>query len=267
MKEPYYHLEYSSGNCLFRLYLNDLLIVDNLQGQLSLAGNILLNPFIFNSGTQELRIELLPKENEKTLSESAYVEFYLYKSDQSTKFDTMVDVLPRNTKVICPVAEVSVPVYTITLPFVVDVNYILPDYRTKGIDLNDIDNLESKVKDFYINIYQLALEKNAFELYELMKNSFLRSNTTMYENDLAKSSNIKIFEKVIKQLPVGNNIYRLQDLDLANIRIYGSNRVIDIRRHDGNTVLFYKKDEKDLSGISLDIRLYYNKETHQLEIL
>lgn len=62
MKEPFYHLDYTSGECLFRIYLNEILILDNIDGQISLAGNLLLNNFIYKAGEQNLRIEILPKK-------------------------------------------------------------------------------------------------------------------------------------------------------------------------------------------------------------
>ena len=62
MKEPFYYLDYTSGECLFKIYLNEVLIVDNIQGQKSPAGNLLLNTFIYKSGLQNIRFEVFSKK-------------------------------------------------------------------------------------------------------------------------------------------------------------------------------------------------------------
>lgn len=167
MKEPFYHLDYTSGECLFRIYLNEILILDNIDGQISLAGNLLLNNFIYKAGEQNLLIEILPKKNESLLNKDSFVEVYLYASDQSTGFKEKIDIIGKGTRLpkelLLSDNKIAKPPVNWHINFNTNVPYNLIPFWQQGILLNKNKDFENRIKAFYLQIYQLAKEGIYFE--------------------------------------------------------------------------------------------------------
>lgn len=258
MKEPFYHLDYTSSECLFRIYLNEILILDNIDGQISLAGNLLLNNYIYKAGEQNLRIEILPQKNESLLNKDSFVEIYLYASDQSTGFKEKIEIIGKGTKLpeelLLSDNEIAKSPINWYINFNANVPYNLTPIWQQGINLNKNRDLENRIKAFYFQVYQLAKEGNAVKLYDILKSSFERTQTVMFEK--SNSNTIAIFEKLIKRQPIGGHIYQLQNIEDTTLRIYAKDKIADIIRKDGNPILFFKKDKKDETGASLEIRVF-----------
>lgn len=261
MKEPFYHLDYTSGECLFRIYLNEILILDNIDGQISLAGNLLLNNFIYKAGEQNLLIEILPKKNESLLNKDSFVEVYLYASDQSTGFKEKIDIIGKGTRLpkelLLSDNKIAKPPVNWHINFNTNVPYNLIPFWQQGILLNKNKDFENRIKAFYLQIYQLAKEGNGVKLYDILKSSFERTQTVMFDKN--NSNTIAIFEKLIKKQPIGGKVYQLQDMEDTIIRVYGKDKIADVIRKDGNPVLFFKKNKEDQTGASLEIRVFIDK--------
>lgn len=103
----------------------------------------------------------------------------------------------------------------------------------------------------------MVKEGNAVKLYDILKSSFERTQTVMFEKN--NSNTIAIFEKLIKKQPIGGKVYQLQDMEDTIIRVYGKDKIADVIRKDGNPVLFFKKNKEDQTGASLEIRVFIDK--------
>lgn len=260
MKEPFYHLDYTSGECLFKIFLNEVLIVDNIDGVKSPAGNFLLNTYIYNAGKQNIRFEIYPKKDQSTFSDNAFVEIYLYGADQSNGFQNKIDIIPRQTKTPPTLfkneGKIISPPVSWNVEFEAKNPYKIEKNWSDGKVISVIPDYEKLVVAVFTEIYQLVKERNAVKLYELMKESFNRTDIALFENEKSKSNTVKIFEQLIKQQTIAGNIYRLQELDFGKVRVYGDRKIADVLRPDGNPILFFKRDPNDQTGVSIDIKLY-----------
>ncbi|MGV0922980.1 hypothetical protein [Empedobacter tilapiae] len=268
MKEPFYHLDYTSGSCLFKLYINEILIVDNLQEQKSLAGNVLLNQFIYDEGIQIVRFELFPQEGNEILNENSFIEIYLYVSDQTTGFSNTIDILSRGTKLphnLLYNEGKLLNTSTWIIDFEAKVPYSLEKKWNEAKEFNLDQNKIEEIKGVYTEIYQLAQEGNAVELYEILEDSFHRTSITMYEKE--RNNVVQVFENLIKKKPIGDSIYKLEKLEFGNVRIYGNGKVVDVLRPDGKPILLFKKKEEDENGATLEVRLYQSKEDSKYKII
>ena len=274
MKEPFYHLDYTSGECSFKIFLNEILVIDNLDGVKSPAGNFLLNSYIYGAGKQNIRFEVYPKKGQSEFNENCFIEIYLYGADQSKGFEDKIDIIPRQTKMPSNLLKndsgvLLPPPVSWNVQFDAENPYSIDKNWSKGRKITSIPEYEKKVIATFTEIYQLAKERNAVQLYELMKESFNRTNVALFETEKGKSDTVKLFEQLIKHQPIGGNVYQLQDLDLGKVRVYGDGKVADVLRPDGNTILFFKKDKDEQTGVSIDIKLYSDEKMNdnQFKIL
>ncbi|MFV0345698.1 MAG: hypothetical protein ACK5IQ_05555 [Bacteroidales bacterium] len=263
MKEPFYHLDYASGECLFKLYLNEILLLDNIEGKRSLAGNILLNPFICKSGSQKLRFELFPKEGDSLLNTNTFIEIYLYVVDQASGFKDREELTPRGTRL--PMStlvndnkQLIPPPISWNTEFEANVPYSIDESWNNGYNIMDIPEYENKVKAFYKDLYQLVQLGEVVKIKELMVDCFQRTNTTLFEEE--ENDTYTIFENLIKQRPVAGIIYKIQDLEFGSIRVYKEQMVVDALRRDGSPMLLFKENVHDSIGVSIDIRLFCPKD-------
>ena len=218
MKEPFYYLDYTSGECLFKIYLNEVLIVDNIQGQKSPAGNLLLNTFIYKSGLQNIRFEVFSKKGEPALNDNSFIEVYLYKADQATGFDKKVDIIARGTKLphelLFNDGKLLIPPISWIINFEAEVTYSLEKHWDKVKDISSISNYKDLVIAAYTEIYQLVKEGNSVKLFELMKGSFNRTNTTLFENEKGENYTLQMFENLLKRQEIAGGIYQYKTLIL-----------------------------------------------------
>lgn len=272
MKEPFYHLDYTSGECLFKIFLNEILIIDNLEGLKSPAGNMLLNTYLYNKGEQNIRFEVYPKKGQSNFNDNSFIEIYLYVADQSKQFQDKEDIIPRGTKLPSSLLKnedkFATPPISWIVNFEADLPYSLERNWEKGQNILNINDYENLVVGSFTEIYQLAKEGNAVKLYDLMKENFHRTTVTYYEKVNGAENTVRIFEQLIKKQSIGGHIYHLQDLDFGKVRVYGNNKIADILRPDGNTILFFKKDKNDESGVSIDLKLFIPQgEVNLLKVL
>ncbi len=268
MIEPFYHLNYTSGECLFKLYLNEIVIIDNISGVSDKAGSCLLNFYIFNSGTQSLQFEIFPKKGSINFNINTFIEISLYRSDQTNNFLEKEYLIKKNT--ISPPnlffeKEFNTPPVFWNLEFNAEVPYNNSLKWLESREIKEIPNFENKIKKTYSQIYQTVLEENVTGLYEMFKANMLRIKTCLYENNKEEANNFQIMENLIKQKPIAGKIYKLQPFEAKILRIYGTGKITDMLREDGSPILFFKQKPKDVTGATIDVRLFsYDKEIFEI---
>ncbi|SDD17916.1 hypothetical protein [Niabella drilacis] len=262
MKEPFYHLTYAGSDCTFKIYLNGILLVDNIDGVPDNAGTQLLNLFIAKKGKQLLNVELLPNKGTAVVPATAYVEIGLYAADQANDFKEKTYLIKEGTKTppqLLLVNNVPVPKANWVVEFDAAVPYVAEAFWKNDTDISKLDQYQERIIAAYVQLYETVKEGNAFRLFESLHRSFTRINTSLYETEKGNQDNQRIIEDLIKRRPVGNRVFALQEVDFKSckVRLYDDRRVADVLRSDGNPVLFFKAKETDTSGAAIDVRLTY----------
>ncbi len=259
MKKPYYIIKFSAVECRFEIRVNDnLVMIMNVEnGQVS--SQVPINNAISESGVTEISVSIVPVIGSLQFSEETKFEYNCNLYDIENGFNFIKSFESYESPNVTQNRPLSA--FANTQKLEVNVNYRLNDLWENGENLKDIDDVDIKLRNAYLEIADLIKNKkfNVFE--DRIKNREQNIATSMYLSSVDSKARIR---SLIQDFENGFDV-----VNLANdaIVVYSANsKKASLRRPTGEPALCFQKDDPK-EFLMLDIEFYFNKETNRFEII
>jgi len=259
MIEPYYMIDFSASACMFEIRVNDTpLITMNIEGQA--ATKIPINQAISKSGKQEITIKMLPLLGKSSLSSVAQLNCTIQLYEVFNNYFTFNKQLEgyESPKID---EEKVVPLLINTTTFDAKIPYQLRDHWKSGQDLNNIDDLDLKLRKAYLLLGKI-INEDKYDLFsKKMANREFNMATSMYLSDKASKSRLN---GLITDFKNGFNVMSLSENAIVILSAYGKKAAL--KKPNGEPALsFINKVSKE--ELMLDVEFYLPEGSDQFEII
>jgi hypothetical protein len=223
--QPEYWIFVHSNNCSYVVTLNNMPVYTDLNDGSMKSLSFPLNPLILSTGAYNLKVRLLPKQDDNFIM-NAFIANGSSVSIKISKTVNKKEEIVFNEKI--SITNEKEPFIEKNYIINLNVPYTLKGW-SNGINLENEDNykLSKEVEEFYLNVMDLYQTKNINKISELYYNRQFEIGQSLY------SSNEKDTAKLIDDL--NRDINREQDFTLKDykMQLYGNGKVVGLIRTDG----------------------------------
>lgn len=224
-EQPEYWIFIHSSNCSYVTTLNDMPIYTDFNDGSMKSLSFPLNPFILNSGSYNLKVRLVPRQD------NDFNLLPLIEKGSSVRIKVSKTINKKEEIML----DEKISVENENLPFIEKkylINFTVP-YNLKGwlngVDLakEDKDKLQKEVVEFYLEMMDLYRSKNIEKISEVYYSRQAEIAQSLF------SSNEKDSKVLIDNL--NNDINREQSFSLTDykMQLYGGGKVVGLIRTDG----------------------------------
>ena len=242
------------------IYFNGILLQKMTEDGIS-GGNIILNPYIVKTGTQNVSIKLdkfMGKPLSKAYLQDVFIEIYYSENYNENNDDFPLELIQ---KLSLPEYKTDQNVILNTWEFLANVDYKNNDELGNAMDLSK-DNPASLLNDVlkkYQENEEILNNGNTQAYLELVKNRLDRETTSMYYTNEEKQ---KYIQKVLQRVKNAKGI--MQPLTDYHLKIHPNNKIVTLINSQGSPVLSSKDNTGKTNTFSL--QLYRDKNTGQLKV-
>lgn len=260
----FYFIGYDYNNkCGFEIYINDILVKSYLK-PVNIDNSITpINPYIINSGKQEVKIILYSYDNKEIPNDTDFTlkVFSVVNNDNnvitSSNQGKIIYVLPKLT------INKNLSSWNIIDSF--DINNL--PYTVEGWkhskDLTKINDIEQKVKDKFLFL-KSTIDNNDSNLFiKIFKKSISESKRFYYLTDQQEKNSIT----EIKQLISKTNIH-CESISNTLIKFYANGRLVTLETQDQKPALrLIEEGENYSSESNFPILLHIPEGSDELEVI
>ncbi len=252
-------INFDAAACLFEIRVNDVPVITlELDGQASTR--IPINFAISKSGEQKVSAKILPKSGELELSSKAQLNYTIELYDVYNDVFVFIsdfrgNMSPKIDK------EKKTSILTSSTVFEAKIPYQLRDYWKDGENLKDVDDLEVKLRNTYLNLGKIISEENYDLFSQKMADREYNMATAMYLSN--KKANTRI-QKLINDFKTGYNVMMFEEDSVVVFSAYGKKAAL--KTLNGHPALSFGNEEEQ-EKIMLDIEFYFNKKNNAFEII
>ncbi len=253
--KPYFVVDFNKSICNFEILINDMPAFKSMDGG-SLASHYPINHFILKSGSQNISIRVLPLIGEMALRKDSFLKIKIHAIDSETQdYEDLDEVFSYETP---SYEKKEYPAILVTDIFKVKVPYNLEGWSNSFV-IKKISEFEKQAVSFYKKIYQFA-QNDTDSLFKLFSEKFIEVDTALY----IKADNKKEWQGLLNQLKKEDFI--LQPFpEIIKTHLYGKDRILEIVRTDGNSILYYKN--KEGNEFNLPVLIHKKSKDFDFEII
>lgn len=175
---PVYSIQVKKQGCrlILEAYSEDYRFTENNGESMTVPFNYMIT----NSGNQQLKVKIYPKEGETYITKYAHVQLTVYfapDKDSSLKDYKKITTftLPQN------LVEKKLPYYETTIEFDAKVPFDYSKDLKEAKDLKSIPNLREKLEKKYLEVQKIAKNDDAKSFVETFLFSFGKTSNTTYQ--------------------------------------------------------------------------------------
>jgi hypothetical protein len=260
----FYFIEYDYNNkCGFEIYINDILVKSYLK-PVNIDNSVTpINPYIINSGRQEVKIILYPYDNKEIPDDANFTlkVFSVVNNDNnvvtSSNQGNIIYVLPKL------IINKNSSSWNIIDSFdIKNLPYTVDGWK-KSKDLTKINDIEQKVRDKFLFLKSTIDNKDSNLFIKMFNKSISESKRFYYLTDQQEKNSIT----EIKQLISKTNIH-CESISNTLIKFYAKGRLVTLETQDQKSALrLIEEGENYSSESSFPILLHIPEGSDELEVI
>lgn len=254
----YYTMSFSSNGCNFRIFINDVSVVDFFDTGGG-AGMVPINPSILKSGTQRLRVELYPVKGheEKGINSIRPLDIFIKCKEGGQRLADYETVLSN------PLGSVEIPVGTpyfeYECTFEAEVPYVLQGWSNCK-NLREEPDLEEQVIK-KLNELKLLFEKKKYD--EITKLMLYKQNGASYSIYRPIDKGLEEMAEMFNEMKIRYD--KVADIENYKIIFMGDGKLVYVEDIiDRDSVL---RLENDRNYWSIRVLLGKREGSDELEVI